>query len=132
MGSNSLLLGSASVALIAAPFTFTPAQVNFNGLTEANFDGYARKAASFGGTPFIDENGVYTVQGSALVFQPSDTVTANSIYGYVLTGSNSVTVQGGEVFNSPISLTGPATALTVVPRCGVPVNGGLGFAVVAD
>jgi hypothetical protein len=132
VGASSLGLGNASVALITAPFVMTPGQFNFNGLTEANFDGYARQAAAFAGTPFIDENGIYTIQGGAKVFQPSDTITSNTVYGYVLTGSSSSTVMGGEVFNAPIPLTGPTTALTIIPRFGVPVTGALGFAVVAD
>ena len=132
VGSSSLGLGNSSIALITAPFVMTPGQTNFTGLTEANYDGYARKACAFGGTPFIDENGIFTLQGAASVFQPSDTITSNSVYGYVLTGTSTTTVMAGEVFNSPVPLTGPTTALTIVPRFGVPVAGALGFGVVAD
>lgn len=132
VGAATAGLGSASIALISAPFTMTPGQTGFTGLTEANFDGYTRKLADFSGTPFIDSNGIYTIEGGASVFQPTDTVTSNTIYGYVLTGPQPTIVMAGEVFNLPVPLTGPATALTIIPRFGVPVNGSLGFGVVAN
>lgn len=131
MRSDTAWLGSASIGLLRAPFAPTPLTA-LTDLTEANFTGYARQAAGVSSVPFVDPKGIMTLEGPSLLFQPSDTVTTNTIYGLFWTGTPSTTLLGVEMFDNPIPLPNPLTALTIVPRFGIDQNGSYGNALVSN
>ena len=131
MQSDTTWLGSASVGLIAAPFTPT-VNSKVSDFTEANYTGYARQAAGVSSVPFVDPNLIMTVEGPALRFQPTDTITINSIYGLFLTGHDSTALLGVEMFDAPIPLPNPLAALTIVTRVGLQTTANFGFSLVSN
>jgi hypothetical protein len=117
-GSETFSLDGCSIGLIAAPFTPTE-NLQLSGITEANFDGYTRLGMDSFSAPFIGPNGELLTESNALEWSPSDTITANTIYGGFLIGSaDSTTLKATEPLDTPITLSGPLSRLTYVPRFG--------------
>jgi hypothetical protein len=131
MRADTAWLGNASIGLVAAPLVPTPATTLAN-ITEANFSGYKRQAAGVASVPFVDPNGVISLEGPSLLWQPTDTVTVNTIYGLFWTGSPSTSLMGVEMFDSPIPLPDTLHALTIVPRIGLDQNASYGSSLVSN
>jgi hypothetical protein len=117
-GSDSTTLGACSLGLIAAPFTPTRT-LAIASLTEATFNGYARKSLGNSTVTFTSSDGNDYLQFAEEVFTPTGSSTPNTIYGWFLIGgSDSVTVTAAEVITPAITLNSTSTSLTVVPRIG--------------
>lgn len=130
-GSDSThTLGSSSVGLGKAALAPT-VNTKMSDISEANYTGYARKAAAFVATGIIGDGGITYVEGDSLKFLPSDTITPNTIYYEFLVGSDSATLLAVEVLDALVPLTGPHTQLTVVPRFGLDPNANYGLSLVA-
>lgn len=83
--------------------------------TECDFDGYASKTVSAWSTPAMLATGnAETVASTVLHWAPTGTTTPNSVTGYWIEGGNGDYL-GGEAFAQPVNLTGPTTALNLVP-----------------
>jgi hypothetical protein len=130
LGADTTWLGSASVGLYtnAVAPTLNTTLANLN---EANYDGYARQAAHTFSSVFIDGNGLVTIEAESSIFSPTDTVTANTIYGLFLTGHDSTKLLAVEPFDTPIPLVGPLSSITIIPRVGLQPTAPWGFSVVA-
>lgn len=126
-------LGSASIFLIKAPYSFTVDSVLADpALEEADYSGYARTALGAPSTPHIGQNGKSLVAFPSHVFGPSDTITLNSIYGYGLTGSSSLGMLGGELFDQPITQPNNLAAFVLQINVGFDPLANYGLASVSN
>jgi len=128
--ADTTWLGGASVGLYQTQITPTD-QTVLADLTEANYDGYARKVSHTWSPTFVDPNGLYSKQAQTLVFQPTGDDTMNTIYGLFVTGDDSTALLAVEPFDSPIPLTGTLSNITITLRVGADATGKWGFSVVA-
>jgi hypothetical protein len=131
IGSSSVTtMGNASVGLMRAPLSPSVNTVLAD-ITEANFDGYVRKAAGFNGSAHIGPGNLTIVQGSTLVFVPDDTTTVNTIYGQFLVDGSASVLLGVEMFDQEYPLPTPAYQLTIVERFGLTPGTTYGASLVA-
>jgi hypothetical protein len=99
---------------------------------EATYSGYARVQPAIVNGPFVGENSFSLISGNATLFQPSDTITPNTIYGHFLLGDDSTTLLAVELFDSPIPLSGPETGFVDAPIIGLGNNlAGYGASIVS-
>lgn len=132
VGSSSVLLGSASIGLIAAPFVPGPG-LTLATLTEASFTGYKRKALGSTTVTFTGGDGKEYVEFNTASWMPSDTVTPNTIYGAFLTlGSGTTTLAAADKFANPLPMAGPPNNITITPRFGADPNGNWGLNVISN
>lgn len=126
-------LGSCSVALVKAAIV-PDVDTVWGDLTEADYDGYARKAFGTAEAPFVGEGGLTLSQGSLLEFRPTGDDTPNTIYAsaLVIGDVSATTLYGVEVFDSPIPLTGPGTLVTIIPRVGLDPAANWGMSLISD
>jgi hypothetical protein len=92
------------------------------GLVDANFDGYAQKAALHSVGPFFDPNLNFEIQSPSITWTPTAGVTPNTIYGMYVIDSTGALVYSCR-FTNPVLLSGILTGITVVPRFAVPSFG---------
>lgn len=130
-GSVSAPLANSSIGLVRQPIAPTVNTVMAN-LTEANYTGYQRQASGLDTVPFVGPGGLFMSEGTRLRFMPSDTVTANTIYAAFVTGHDSTVLFGVEVFDNPIPLPGPLSAVTIVPRNGFDPAANFGMSLVSN
>jgi hypothetical protein len=127
-GTDPKLFGS-KIGLIKADFTPTPDLV-LGGITEADFDGYAKVAAAPFSAVFEGEGDLELVSAASKHWQPTGSVTPNTIYGWFLVDSGGTILLGTEKFDSPIALNGSGFAFDHTARFGFDPNANFGAAVI--
>lgn len=86
-------------------------------LDVATFSGYAVSAAVVWGTPYLDANGVATVQAGSVQFTQSAITVTNTVYGWALVGDPAGTpyLICAERFDSPIAMLEVSDGIVVSP-----------------
>ena len=125
-GNHTGLLGTAHVGLFQAP---TPA-FNINrvlaDITEATFDGYARKPVVWGNQS-VDPAGRQSVHGGGLLFSPTGAVTPNTLTGIFLADALVAGILLAlAYFAEGVAFDGIEDDLTIVPVFAVPLVGNWG------
>lgn len=123
LGSTTTELGGGSIGLIAAPFAGSPS-TTLGGLTEANYDGYARQAVGSPNVTFNGSDGNVYVEFNTLQFSPTGSATPNTIYGFFWTPGNSTTTcWATDALAQQVYFSGTQNRLTITPRMGLnPAN----------
>lgn len=104
----------ASVKLAQGPFAPLP-DSDPTTFTEATFDGYAAKDVTAWASPYLVATGAAeTISSTVLHWAPTGTTTPNTLTGYWIVGGNGDYL-GGEAFPVPIPMTGPTSALNLIP-----------------
>jgi hypothetical protein len=136
-GSDTVTLApfaGAKIGLLNAQYAPTPDSVYTGDVAahEANFTGYAHGAVTFG-APFRGQNTFEVLEATAPVtFTPTDSVKPNTIFGWFLLGSDSVTLLAVEMFNVAIPLPDANHSLSGVPIIGVNSAQGFGSSMVSS
>jgi len=113
-GAYTGVLHGLKVALIKAPFSATPDLV-IGDVTLADYTGYAAQTVAFG-PAYDDPTGQPTMAAvPALIFQPTDAMSPNTIYGHCLVNTGGTTLYGAEVFNAPFNLPDQFSQLNDTP-----------------
>lgn len=105
------VLGKCYLGLYQAPTPAPTPSLLLSGITEANYDGYARQPLVWFPT-FLDVAGPQNMTAQNLHFSPSDAVVPNTITGAFI----ATTLTGGLLYlaaalPNPVALPGPAYAL---------------------
>lgn len=132
LGDTSTALGNGSIGLIAAPFSGSQS-TSLGGITEANYQGYARQ--SIGNSPaiFTGSDGNAYAEFNTVEFAPTGSATVNTIYGMFWTPGNSTTtlwLTDGLIV--PYGMSGTNNRLTITPRFGLNPGGNFGLNVVSS
>jgi hypothetical protein len=93
--------------------------------TEATYTGYARSATVTFGPPSRGTEGMWRIVGQSLLFQSTDNVTPNEIFGAGLvsgTGAGAVLL-AAELFDQPRTLDRAGQGFTYVPELQLPLTG---------
>ena|SRR5882672_3348333 len=102
------------IKLAQGSFSPSPTSVPGTDFTEATFDGYAAlPVAAFDAAYLTADGSAETIPTTIAHFAPTGTTTPNVIAGYWLVGSNGDYL-GGEVFDTPVPLNSPTTALNLI------------------
>lgn len=105
-------LATAKVALIKEPFvpsrTLAVADV-----TLADYGGYAPVSVAAWTDPYVDPAGFVTADGGDILFKPTDALTPNTIYGWMLTDAAGTGVLYSELLAEPVNLLNTLTGLVV-------------------
>jgi len=129
VGGTVLATGVVTLHLFKSVVVLTPNMVTAD-FDEADFAGYADVDVVKVGTSWDNVEGDAVLSYESAHFQPTDSVTPNTIYGYYLT--TDVAAFGGagsllraELFDTPVPMLGTFDALDVVPvlRLGEPLAG---------
>lgn len=129
VGGTVLATGIVTVHLFKAPVTLAPGMVAAD-FDEADFTGYAATDVTKLGVAWDNVNGDAVLSYDGVHFQPTDSVTPNTIYGYYIT--TGVAAFGGagsllraEVFDVPVPMLGTMDALDLAPvlKLGQPIEG---------
>lgn len=91
--------------------------------TEATFDGYSGKAQAWAIGPFLNGALQAEIQGASANWTPTGGTTPNTIYGWWLEDATH-SVFAAQRFDSPRTMNGGATSLTLVPSL-ILVPGGI-------
>lgn len=112
-------LHGAKIMLFTAPVLVTE-NVQLTDLTEATFTGYAEVAVPAWSAPYVDPNGNAFVDGGGTLFQPTDAVIQETIYGFAIVstavvGPPAIPVQVVylETFATPVPLTDATKGVVV-------------------
>lgn len=132
LGSESTSLGNASLGLCKAPFTPT-VNLAIADITEANYSGYARQGLGTTTTTFTGGDGKEYVEFTTLRFQPTDTVTVNTVYGlFLVLASDTTKLADSDAFTAPIPMSGPSNQITITPRFGLDPAANYGLNVISN
>ncbi len=108
-GAGQSAIYQAKIGLIKAAIAPSVSTILAD-LTPANFDGYALGAAVTWTAAFL-VGGLFTsVRSGNTHYQPSGSVTPNTIYGAYLVNNAGTDLLGVEIFDNPIPLSGAADA----------------------
>lgn len=134
VGSESTQLGSGTVAtigLISAPFTPSPT-LTLASLTEATFNGYARKPLGNASVTFSGGDGKEYIEFPTVQFTPTGSTSPNTCYGVFFTfGNSSTTLWGTDAFATPVPMASPANQITITPRIGADPAGNWGLNIIS-
>lgn len=114
-GSLTGVLTSCYCGLFQAPTPFPTPGLLMAGITECNYNGYARQSVSWF-PPFIDALGPYDLAARNMHFVSTDALVPNTATGVFLASA----LAGGTLLLSamlvaPVGLTNPLQALDVAP-----------------
>jgi hypothetical protein len=135
LGNSSMTLHTAVKNSFEILITNEPAPtVNtvLADLTEATYTGYLRQVCATWTGPFVAEGDYSLEVGPAHHWQPTDTITLNTITGHALVGDDSVTLLATEMFDQPIGLSSILTGFDTVPRIGLPGNVLMGQSLIGE
>lgn len=131
-GADSTQFGSAKMLLISAPFTPSP-DILLSAVTEANFQGYARKSIGTPSVPFTGADGFQYVQGLTDQWVPTGSDSPNTIYGLgLVASSDSTKLIGVDKLDNTVALATPLNSLTITPRIGLNPAGNFGLNVISS
>jgi hypothetical protein len=114
------VLGKTYCGLFIAPTPAPTPGLLMSGITEANYDGYARQPLVWF-APFLDSAGPADAAAQNLHFSPSDANVPNTITGAFVASA----LTGGQLllaaaFATPVALTSPLLALNLAPVFQLP------------
>ncbi len=120
------VLGKTYCGLYIAPTPAPTPGLLMSGVTEANYDGYARQPLVWF-APFLDAAGPADAAAQNLHFSPSDAVVPNTITGAFIAS----TLSGGQLllaaaFATPVALPGPLYAVNLAPVFQLAFTGAYG------
>lgn len=84
--------------------------------TQATYGGYLPQGVDAWGLPFRDVDGVIRIAAEDLQFQPTDSVTPETIYGAYITSGSPPVLLSAERFDTPVPFNTPADGLLYTPR----------------
>lgn len=91
---------------------------------EADFTGYASVNVDTWSSPYLTPEGTWEISTPALiVFNQTDTIVTNTIYGYWMENSDGGLLMA-ERFATPIEMDAALKALQVLPRMSIAELGG--------
>jgi hypothetical protein len=92
-------------------------------ITEADFTGYARQEVVWFPS-YTDAAFLQTLEGQLCFFRPTDAVTPNVINGVFLASAltGGVLLAAASLAGGNVSLNGPASALSIVPKFQLPIG----------
>ena len=109
------VLGKTYLGLYIAPTPAPTPGLLLSGITEANYDGYARQPLTWF-PPFIDAAGPMDASAQNLHFSPSDALVQNTITGcFIATALSGGLLYLAAAFATPVPLPGPSYALNLAP-----------------
>lgn len=76
-------LAGAKVMLFTTP-VIVKETMHVSDLVEATYTGYAQKTIAAWVGPYVDTSGLVRIDGGDLLFQPTDSVIQETIYGYAI------------------------------------------------
>jgi hypothetical protein len=116
------------IASLAAPMT--PDTV-IGDITKASFVGYTSSQALGGwSAPYLDQNGNPTMEATPVSWTPSGSTGSQNVIGYYVHNTSSGFIYG-EMFDTPIPMTGILSLCTVIPRFSLPREGDYGSGIVS-
>lgn len=132
-GSNTIgytgVLKGLKLGLIKAPFTPTP-DLLLAGVTQADYTGYSAVTFTWG-TAHNDPLQNPTIEAApSIIFQPSDAVSPNTIYGHMLLNAGGTELEGAELFNAPFNLPDQFSQINDTPVVVLPPGAGYGNSIV--
>lgn len=105
------VLGNTWLGLYQAPTPVPTPALLMSGITEANYDGYARQPLVWF-PPFLDVAGPATLAAQNLHYSPSDAVVPNTITGaFIATAATGGQLYLAAALSVPVALPGPSYAL---------------------
>lgn len=114
------VLGKTYIGLFIAPTPAPSPQLLLSGITEANYDGYARQPLVWF-PPFLDVSGPYVASAQNLHFSPSDALVQNTITGaFIATALSGGLLYMAAAFATPVPLPSPAYAVNLAPVFQLP------------
>lgn len=122
-------LGDGSIGLFAEPFN-PGVNARLQDLPEANYPGYARQAITGIHGPIHDAAGRSAINLGAYAWAPSGDDSANTIYGWFSTGTDSTTLLAYEAFAQPVPLPFAFSLLQTVIEIGLTPGSDFGAGVV--
>lgn len=90
---------------------------NWATITEATFDGYAASTITAWGTPYIDANGFFRVDGTPGTFVATDGTVTNTVQGWAVTtgATTAIVLVEAAALIPPIYIAAAGQGVTVVP-----------------
>jgi hypothetical protein len=98
--------------------------------TEATYDGYAALSTPYGGGPYRETDGSFTIE-SSLSFSMTGSVTPNIIYGAYQLDSTGANLIFAKRFDNPIAMVDAFSHILIVNKITLPVNGLVNGAIVS-
>lgn len=109
------VLGKCWVGLYQAPTPAPTPQLLLSGITECNYDGYARQPLVWFRT-FLDASGPQIVVAQNMLFAPIDAIVPNTVTGvFVVTASAGGLLYLAAALATPVNLSGPPYSLVSQP-----------------
>jgi hypothetical protein len=85
--------------------------------TQCDFTGYALASLTWNSV-YISASGLVVVDAPSIQFAPTDGVTPNTCFGYLITDSAGAVLLGAGNFNTPVPMTDATCALSIYPSLG--------------
>ena len=86
----------------------------------ATYTGYAAEAVTWGAAT-VDDDGSVVIQGIVAEFRPTDAVTPNQIYGWLLRNAGGDILGGGN-FNPPLPMNNALDNIIMTPEVLFPLG----------
>lgn len=110
--SSGGLLAGAKIALYTNPVQ--PSQANvLADFTLATFAGSTPQSVGTYSAPYTDTDGIIKISPPGNLFQPTDALLPQTIFGWVVTDSGGTVWLYASSLDTPVALTGPEDGLLV-------------------
>jgi hypothetical protein len=108
------VLFGAKVGLFTNPIV-PSISTSLASLTVATFTGYAEAVVTWLSSPYIDDTGAVVLTGQDHLFQPTDSVTPNTIYGWFLVDTTGAILYYVALLPEPVPLVDALHGLVITP-----------------